>query len=130
MACQEFLAARRPLLARVGRDVPGLLCDPAYAPECPAPAEPEPVATGRACYGAGIGDLTGAGLLEAGDILISAGGGGDASTSSGPRHGTTAGRCRSSLGSLTLETTLTGRPGAVPAARLDNGPAGRAATPG
>lgn len=39
-AYQEFLASRRPLLARVVRDVPGLLCDPACAPGYPAPAEP------------------------------------------------------------------------------------------
>ena len=65
-AYQEFLASRRPLLARVVRDVLVLLCDPAYAPEYPAPAEPEPVATGRAHYGVSIGDLIGTGLLEAG----------------------------------------------------------------
>jgi hypothetical protein len=78
MGYQEFLAARR-LLARVVRDAFGVLCDPAYAPEHPAPAEPEPVATGRTRFGVSVGDLIGAGLLEAGDILINAGDGADAS---------------------------------------------------
>jgi hypothetical protein len=79
MAYQEFLAARRPLLAKVVRDAFGLLRDPAYAPEYPVPAEPGPVANGRTRYGVSIGDLISAGLLEAGDILVNAGDGGNAS---------------------------------------------------
>jgi Restriction Enzyme Adenine Methylase Associated len=67
------------LLAKVVRDASGLLRDPAYAPEYPAPAEPEPMAAGRTHHGVSISDLIGAGLLEAGDILINAGDGGGAS---------------------------------------------------
>ena len=85
-AYQEFLASRRPLLARVVRDVPGLLCDPAYAPGYPAPAEPG-LWLLLAGYGVSIGDLIGAGLLEAGEIVIDAGEQGDASTGSGPATG-------------------------------------------
>ena len=48
----------------VVRDVPGLLCDPAYAPGYPAPAESGLVAAARARYGVSIGDLVGAGLLR------------------------------------------------------------------
>ena len=73
MAYQDFLAARRPLLARDVRDAFGLLCDPAYAPEYPQPAAAEPVLPRRTHYGVSVGDLIGAGLLEAGDILINAG---------------------------------------------------------
>ena len=79
MAYPEFLAARRPLLAKVVRDAFGLLCDPAYAAEYPSAVESAPVASGRTHYGVSIGDLIGVGLLEAGDILISAGEGGDTS---------------------------------------------------
>jgi hypothetical protein len=76
---EDFLTARRPLLAKVVRDAFSLLCDPAYAPEYPSPAGPEPVVTERAHYGVSISDLMDAGLLEAGDILVNAGDGGDAS---------------------------------------------------
>ena len=79
MSYQDFLTARRPLLARVVRDAFGLLRDPAYAPEYPRPAQPDETVAGRAHYGVSVGDLIGAGLLEAGDILINAGEGGDAS---------------------------------------------------
>jgi len=71
MAYQDFLATRRPLLAKVVRDAFGLLCDPDYAPEYPAPTEPEPMTTGRARYGISIADLIGADLLKVGDILVS-----------------------------------------------------------
>jgi hypothetical protein len=63
-AYQEFLAPRRPAAGLVVRDVPGLLCDPAYAPGYPAPAESGLVAAARARYGVSIGDLVGAGLLR------------------------------------------------------------------
>ena len=86
-AYQEFLASRRPLLARVARDVPGLLCDPAYAPGYPAPAEPGLWLPHDADYGVSIGDLIGAGLLEAGEIVIDAGEQGDASTGTSPATG-------------------------------------------
>jgi hypothetical protein len=78
MAYQDFLTARRPLLAKVVRDAFSLLCDPAYAPEYPSPAGPEPVVTERAHNGVSISDLMDAGLLEAGDILVNAGDGGTA----------------------------------------------------
>jgi len=79
MSYQDFLAARRPPLAKVVRDAFGLLCDPAYAPEYPAPAEPEPAVAGRAHYGVSISDLISADLLRAGAILASTGEGDDAS---------------------------------------------------
>jgi hypothetical protein len=85
----------------VVRDVPGLLCDPADAPGYPAPAESGLVAAARARYGVSIGDLVGAGLLEAGEIVISAGDQGDAPHRFRPRHGTAGGRCQSSPGSRT-----------------------------
>ena len=84
----------------VVRDVPGLLRDPAYAPGYPAPAN-RAHGCRRARYGVSIGDLIGAGLLEAGEIVISAGDQGDSLHRFRPRRGTAGGRCRSSPGSRT-----------------------------
>lgn len=77
MTYPEFLAARRPLLAKVVRDAFGLLRDPAYAPEYPTSAVSPPAAPARTHYAVSISDLIGAGLLEAGDTLVNAGEGGD-----------------------------------------------------
>jgi hypothetical protein len=99
-AYQEFLVPRRPLLARVVRDMPGLLCDPAYALGYPAPAESGLVAAARARYGVSIGDLVGAGLLRRKRSSSA-----QVTKAMPPpvpaRHGTAGGRCQSSPGSRT-----------------------------
>jgi hypothetical protein len=81
--------------------MPGLLRDPAYAPGYPAPAESGSWLPHEPGYGVSIGDLIGTGLLEAGEIVISAGDQGDSPHRFRPRRGTAGGRCRSSPWSRT-----------------------------